>query len=705
MLLGKFGKFEQENRQNVLNAVNHDDAKSTPSKRHRDRLNGELDKLTALLPFSEDVRGRLDKLSILRLSVGYLKLKKFLQGKNSDGNALFCDNSGKTATSIDGVSFSEGDLLLQALNGFVLVVNTEGCIFYTSPTIQDCLGFHQSDLVQQSIYELIHIDDRAMFQCQLHFAFNPKNTGDVQSYSPQHLPPETSAFLERNFCCRFRCLLNNSSGFLALNFQGRLKYLRGEDHAVEGSSSAHSQLALFAIASPVQPPCILQIRTKTLIFQTKHRLDFAPLSIDTRGKMVLGYTEMELCTRKSGYQFIHAADMMYCADNHLRMIKTGESGFTVFRLLTKNGVWVWVQANARVVFQGKKPDFIIARQKPLTNDEGEEHLRQRRLQLPFSFAGEAVLYESLEVPELWNSLPRSTKRRRPAQQKDLDPDSLLGSLLRQDQSIYIHPPELEIDFPLDQAFMDSHALLSVPIDGWRTESVEPSFNQDSMLKSLEKILGKEGAEGALKKLEVDQIQLKDWEDALLRIRLEKGDGPTQLNDILANDVFSYVEEALLKETSMNSYKQTKCEETEMWKDTTFGVSQCDPVKLHQTCMLPEKPMKIHQTSQFTDFGLTNVFQSSKEKPMSQSQHPLDPSISQPWEDQQADPQVFYYNPTASQHIQKGQSHTTFNIHYRVSRDQAENGSHTFTTPKSSEGLYSSCRVKISVAGQWDSGTL
>ncbi|XP_017549154.1 aryl hydrocarbon receptor-like [Pygocentrus nattereri] len=583
--------------QKILNAVNHDDAKSTPSKRHRDRLNGELDKLTALLPFSEDVRGRLDKLSILRLSVGYLKLKKFLQGtlRNSDGNALFCDNSGKTATSIDGVSFSEGDLLLQALNGFVLVVNTEGCIFYTSPTIQDCLGFHQSDLVQQSIYELIHIDDRAMFQCQLHFAFNPKNTGDVQSYSPQHLPPETSAFLERNFCCRFRCLLNNSSGFLALNFQGRLKYLRGEDHAVEGSSSAHSQLALFAIASPVQPPCILQIRTKTLIFQTKHRLDFAPLSIDTRGKMVLGYTEMELCTRKSGYQFIHAADMMYCADNHLRMIKTGESGFTVFRLLTKNGVWVWVQANARVVFQGKKPDFIIARQKPLTNDEGEEHLRQRRLQLPFSFAGEAVLYESLEVPELWNSLPRSTKRRRPAQQKDLDPDSLLGSLLRQDQSIYIHPPELEIDFPLDQAFMDSHALLSVPIDGWRTESVEPSFNQDSMLKSLEKILGKEGAEGALKKLEVDQIQLKDWEDALLRIRLEKGDGPTQLNDILANDVFSYVEEALLKETSMNSYKQTKCEETEMWKDTTFGVSQCDPVKLHQTCMLPEKPMKIHQT--------------------------------------------------------------------------------------------------------------
>nr|XP_046160638.1 aryl hydrocarbon receptor-like [Oncorhynchus gorbuscha]XP_046160639.1 aryl hydrocarbon receptor-like [Oncorhynchus gorbuscha] len=569
--------------------------KTNPSKRHRNRLNGELDRLTSLLPFSPEVRGRLDKLSVLRLSVGYVKVKSFfhatLQKKCEwpapplSGN---CRN-GRTATSIDGVSLSEGNLLLQALNGFVLVVTTDDSIFYASPTIQDYLGFHQSDVVHQSVYELIHMDDRAMFRCQLHFALKPNQPdseagpdaiesssrphSESMSYPPQHIPEENRSFLERSFCCRFRCLLDNSSGFLALNFQGRLKYVRGQGRLGDDGASDPAQLALFAIATPMQTPAVMEIRTKTLIFQTKHRLDFAPIGIDTRGKVVLGYSETELVTPGSGYQFIHAADMMYCADNHIKMMKTGETGFTIFRLLTKAGVWVWVQANARVVFKAGRPDFIIARQKALTNEEGEEHLRQRRMQLPFNFAtGEALLYEScLSVntaimPTGPPIPPGLTPPGSCPEDKPLDPASLLGSLLSQGRSVYTQPqdanpnldlqvfsPNLDTAFPQDQdpglerAFLDSHALLSVPgeLQGpQRLSRGDPTAQ--AMMDSLGEILEEMGA-GGLEGLEVEETELREWESTLLRINMEPQDVTGELYDILANDVFSYVEEALMRE--------------------------------------------------------------------------------------------------------------------------------------------------------------
>ena len=46
-------------------------------------------------------------------------------------------------------------------------------------------------------------------------------------------------------------------------------------------------------------------------------------------------------------------------------MKTGESGLTVFRLLTKENHWKWVQANARLVYKNGKPEYIIVTQRPL----------------------------------------------------------------------------------------------------------------------------------------------------------------------------------------------------------------------------------------------------------------------------------------------------------------------------------------------------
>ncbi|XP_060104590.1 aryl hydrocarbon receptor [Heteronotia binoei] len=455
--------------QKIMKPSPPEGAKSNPSKRHRDRLNAELDRLAGLLPFPQDVIAKLDKLSVLRLSVSYLRAKSFFDVTLKSSGSAKLDRNGiqdnsRTSKPGENIHLLEGELLLQALNGFVLVVTCDALIFYVSSTIQDYLGFQQSDIIHQSVFELIHTEDRPEFQRQLHWALNPTQPADsgqiiegdngfsqsATYYNPEHLPPENSSFMERNFVCRLRCLLDNSSGFLAMNFQGRLKFLHGQNKKGKDGAAVSPQLALFAVATPLQPPSILEIRTKNFIFRTKHKLDFTPIGCDAKGRIVLGYTEAELCMRGTGYQFIHAADMLYCAENHVRMIKTGESGMTVFRLLTKENRWAWVQANARLVYKNGRPDYIIATQRPLTDEEGSEHLRKRNMKLPFMFAtGEAVLYE-VTFPQLGlmdssqtkakSSFGKGAASKATQPKQSVDPSSLLGALMQQDESVYRCPP-------------------------------------------------------------------------------------------------------------------------------------------------------------------------------------------------------------------------------------------------------------------------
>ncbi|NXS50266.1 AHR protein, partial [Balaeniceps rex] len=547
--------------------------KSNPSKRHRDRLNQELNKLTGLLPFPEDVCTRLDKLSILRLAVGYLKVKSYLMAAATDVGDCVLDQprasegNGWMDPQVDKELFPEGELLLQALNGFVIAVTGDGYIFYISPTVQDYLGFHQSDLIYQSVYELIHTDDRAAFRCQLHGApvsgstqhtadalpgDQPLPAGCSAASSPQHLHPKKPSFVERSFTCRFRCLLDNSSGFLALNFHGRLKFLLGQ----QKGASDRSPFALFAIATPLQPFSILELRTKTLIFQTKHKLDFTPMACDSWGKVVLGYTETELCRRGSGYQFVHAADMMYCAENHVRMMKTGESGLTVFRLLTKKGGWVWVQANARLVYKEGKPDCIIAQQRAVSNEEGEEHLRKRNLQLPFSFAtGEAVLYRN-DLPEFLDSFQAMEESQRQAEscmgQCSVDPNSLLGAMMKQDASIYISHADNVPQFLPD--------LIAKPNGLSQNEEVwDAKEDSDSLLVVIETLFEKSEVDRNIcQSLNVDNAELQQWEEALLSLGAEEEPAAQEVGERLGTKVTSCVEQVLLKEDAGKSMDFLHC---------------------------------------------------------------------------------------------------------------------------------------------------
>ncbi|TNN47051.1 Aryl hydrocarbon receptor [Liparis tanakae] len=243
-------------------------------------------------------------------------------------------------------------------------------------------------------------------------------------------------------------------------------------------------------------------------------------------------------------------------------MKTGESGLTVFRLLTKDSGWRWVQSNARLVYRSSRPDYIIATQRPLGDEEGGEHLRKRAMHLPFTFAtGEAALYQTGGSFRGNGSESKKGKLDETGSD-DLDPKSLLEALMSQDGSVA--EPEAAFHGGLFGGRPGGGGVLggSSSADSWHaapggeTGRCDGRAGGDDPLLAALDSLSLDGVEpcsnselfSALENLGLDA---EDLELLLLderRIQVEPGHAP-MLADLLAdNQILSYVHDSLERGT-------------------------------------------------------------------------------------------------------------------------------------------------------------
>ncbi|CAF4564120.1 unnamed protein product, partial [Rotaria magnacalcarata] len=99
-----------------------------------------------------------------------------------------------------------------------------------------------SDILHQSAFELIHSEDRDEFK--RHLQWNEKITNEHQNLTLEQIltNSEYEHLLQRTFTVRFRCLLDNTSGFVTLEIDGRIGILYGQkpSHTLDD----HRSLAL-----------------------------------------------------------------------------------------------------------------------------------------------------------------------------------------------------------------------------------------------------------------------------------------------------------------------------------------------------------------------------------------------------------------------------------------------------------------------------
>ncbi|XP_078190886.1 neuronal PAS domain-containing protein 3 isoform X7 [Callithrix jacchus] len=358
------------------------------ARSRRGKENFEFYELAKLLPLPAAITSQLDKASIIRLTISYLKMRDFANQGDPPWNLRMEGPPPNTsvkgaqrrrspsALAIEVFEAHLGSHILQSLDGFVFALNQEGKFLYISETVSIYLGLSQVELTGSSVFDYVHPGDHVEMAEQLGMKLPPgrgllsqgtaEDGASSASSSSQSETPEpvestspslltTDNALERSFFIRMKSTLTKrgvhikSSGYKVIHITGRLRLRVSLSH---GRTVPSQIMGLVVVAHALPPPTINEVRIDCHMFVTRVNMDLNIIYCENRISDYMDLTPVDIVGKRC-YHFIHAEDVEGIRHSHLDLLNKGQCVTKYYRWMQKNGGYIWIQSSATIAINAK----------------------------------------------------------------------------------------------------------------------------------------------------------------------------------------------------------------------------------------------------------------------------------------------------------------------------------------------------------------
>uniref|UniRef100_A0A3B4X6V2 Endothelial PAS domain protein 1b n=1 Tax=Seriola lalandi dorsalis TaxID=1841481 RepID=A0A3B4X6V2_SERLL len=294
------------------------------------------------LPLPHSVSSHLDKASIMRLAISFLRTRKLSSSSSSDGDE-------------DGQMDS---LYLKSLEGFITVVTSDGDMIFLSENINKFMGLTQVELTGHSIFDFTHPCDHEEIRENLSL----KTAGHSFGKKGKELNTE------RDFFMRMKCTVTNrgrtvnlkSASWKVLHCTGHLKMYNSCPPRVLCGFKEPPLTCAVLMCEPIPHPSNIDTPLDSKTFLSRHSMDMKFTYCDERVTELMGYTPEDLVGR-SVYDLYHALDSDSVTKSHHNLCTKGQAVSGQYRMLAKNGGYIWVETQGTVIYNSRnsQPQCIV----------------------------------------------------------------------------------------------------------------------------------------------------------------------------------------------------------------------------------------------------------------------------------------------------------------------------------------------------------